>query len=99
MMSLRKMCQPILTTSEHKDIEDKGQTVTVKELPETPETPEEPKEPEKPSTPDTPSHKTTDSPKTGDSTHIAEFAILLGISAAGLAFTAYKKRRSMKHGN
>ena len=85
--------------TEHKDIEDKGQTVTVKELPETPETPEEPKEPEKPSTPDTPSHKTTDSPKTGDSTHIAEFAILLGISAAGLAFTAYKKRRSMKHGN
>ena len=85
--------------SEHKDIEDEGQTVTVKELPETPETPEEPKEPEKPSTPDTPSHKTTDSPKTGDSTHIAEFAILLGISAAGLAFTAYKKRRSMKRGN
>ena len=85
--------------TEHKDIEDEGQTVTVKELPETPETPEEPKEPEKPSTPDTPSHKTTDSPKTGDSTHIAEFAILFGISATGLGFAAYKKRRSMKCDN
>ena len=82
--------------TEHKDIEDEGQTVTVKELPETPETP---KEPEKTITTDTPSHKTTDSPKTGDSTHIAEFAILLGISAAGLAFAAYKKRHSMKRGN
>ena len=70
--------------SEHKDIEDEGQTVTVKELPEKhPKRQKNRKEPEKPSTGDTPSHKTTDSPKRVTA-HIAEFAILLGISAAGL---------------
>ena len=76
--------------TEHKDITDKGQTVTIKEVSETP-APEEPKKPE------TPSHKVTDSPKTGDNTNVAAFAVLLGLSAAGLAFAAYKKRRSIKH--
>ena len=51
--------------TEHKDIEDKGQTITFKEKPEVPE---EPVKPETPQTPDTP-HK-TDSPKTGDSTNL-----------------------------
>ncbi|MCA0572380.1 VaFE repeat-containing surface-anchored protein, partial [Clostridioides difficile] len=51
--------KPIKVT-EHKDIEDDGQTVTIKEVPETPT----PEEPEKPTTPDTPTK--TDSPKTGD---------------------------------
>ena len=55
--------------TEHKDIEDDGQTVTITEVPETPE---EPTEPEQPTTPDTPS-KTTDAPKTGDNTNIALF--------------------------
>ena len=64
--------EPVKIT-EHKDIEDKRQTVTIKEVPETPT----PEEPEKPQTPDTPSHKATDSPKTGDSTNVAAFAILL----------------------
>ena len=86
--------EPVKVT-EHKDIEDKGQTVTIKEVPETPT----PEEPEKPQTPDTPSHKATDSPKTGDSTNVAAFAILLGLSAAGIGFAAYKKRRSVKHGS
>ena len=45
--------------TEHKDIEDDGQTVTITEVSETPE---EPTEPEQPTTPDTPS-KTTDAPK------------------------------------
>ena len=81
--------------TEHKDIEDKGQTVTIKEVPETPA----PEKPEKPQTPDTPSHKATDSPKTGDSTNVAAFAILLGLSAAGIGFATYKKRRSVKHGS
>ena len=52
--------EPVKVT-EHKDITDKGQTVTIKEVPETPA----PEEPKKPETPDTPSHKVTDSPKTG----------------------------------
>ena len=47
---------------EHKDIEDKGQTITFTEKPE------EPEKPETPQTPYTP-HK-TDSPKTGDSTNL-----------------------------
>ena len=58
--------------TEHKDIEDDGQTVTITEVPETPEEPT----PEQPTTPDTPS-KTTDAPKTGDNTNIALFLGLL----------------------
>ena len=55
--------EPIKVT-EHKDIEDDGQTVTIKEAPETPT----PEEPEKPTPPDTPTK--TDSPKTGDNTNL-----------------------------
>ena len=83
--------KPVKVT-EHKDIEDKGQTVTIKEVPE------EPAKPEQPETPATPSHKPTDSPKTGDNTNVAVFALMLGLSVAGLAFVAYKKRHTMKHG-
>lgn len=45
----------------HKDNEDKGQTVTVKEQPESPATPEESDTPETPS-------RAGSSPKTGDNT-------------------------------
>ena len=75
--------------TEHKDIEDDGQTVTITEVPETPE---EPTEPEQPTTPDTPS-KTTDAPKTGDNTNIALFLGLLVLSGAGVAGTYFFKRR------
>ena len=68
--------------TEHKDIEDKGQTITFKEKPEVPE---EPEKPETPQTPDTP-HK-TDSPKTGDSTNLYGLLALLLTSGAGLSFT------------
>ena len=74
--------------AEHKDIKDKDQTVTVREKPETPT-------PEKPSTPDN-STKTSDSPKTGDTTDIIGLFALLGISAAGLAGTYFLKRRKAK---
>ena len=52
--------------TEHKDITDDGQTVTIKEVPEVPDTPKDT------DTPDTPSTvtKTSDSPKTGDNTNI-----------------------------
>ena len=66
--------EPVKVT-EHKDITDKGQTVTIKEVPGTPA----PEEPKKPETPDTPSHKVMDSPKTGDNTNAAVFAVLLGL--------------------
>ena len=74
--------------TEHKDIEDDGQTVTITEVPETPEEPK----PEQPTTPDTPS-KTTDAPKTGDNTNIALFLGLLVLSGAGVAGTYFIKRR------
>ena len=74
--------------TEHKDIEDDGQTVTITEVPQTPEEPT----PEQPTTPDTPS-KTTDAPKTGDNTNIALFLGLLVLSGAGVAGTYFIKRR------
>ena len=77
--------------TEHKDIEDEGQTVTIKEVPEVPE---EPEKPETPTTPDTPTR--TDSPKTGDSTNLMAFIVMLIASAGGLAGTYFYKRRKMK---
>ena len=74
--------------TEHKDIEDDGQTVTITEVPETPEEPT----PEQPTTPDTPT-KTSDVPKTGDNTNIALFLGLLVLSGAGVAGTYFIKRR------
>ncbi|HBE8557922.1 TPA: VaFE repeat-containing surface-anchored protein, partial [Clostridioides difficile] len=81
--------KPIKVT-EHNDIEDDRQTVTITEVPETPT----PEEPEKPTTPDTPTK--TDSPKTGDNTNILAFAIMMFVSAGGLAGTYFFKRRKMK---
>ncbi|MDB6474840.1 VaFE repeat-containing surface-anchored protein [Blautia wexlerae] len=77
--------------TEHKDIEDEGQTITFKEKPEVPE---EPEKPEIPQTPDTP-HK-TNSPKTGDSTNLYGLLALLMTSGAGLAGIFFYKRRKMK---
>ena len=71
--------------TEHKDIDDKGQTVTVKEKPEVPEEPT-------PETPQTPS----DSPKTGDRTNVGLFMGLFALSGAGLAGAYLYKRRKMK---
>ena len=70
-----------IKVAEHKDIKDEGQTVTIKEKPESPTTPE------KPSTPT----KTSDSPKTGDNTPFVALFVMMGISAAGLIFAGYKR--------
>ncbi|SJV21672.1 Predicted outer membrane protein [Clostridioides difficile] len=75
--------------TEHKDIEDKGQTITFKEKPEEPEKPETPPTPEKPSRP-------SDSPKTGDNTNLYGLLALLVTSGAGLAGIFFYKRRKMK---
>ena len=77
--------------TEHKDITDEGQTVTIKEVPDVPE---EPEKPETPATPDTPTR--TDSPKTGDSTNLMAFIVMLIASAGGLAGTYFYKRYKMK---
>ena len=76
-----------IKVAEHKDIKDEGQTVTVKEKPESPTTPEEPGTPT----------KTSDSPKTGDNTPFVALFAMMGISAAGLTFVGYKRFR--KKGN
>ncbi len=71
--------------TEHKDITDDGQTVTIKEMPEVPDTP------------DTPSTvKTSDSPKTGDNTNIYAYLAMLGLSCVGLGGMLYFKRRKKK---
>ena len=71
--------------TEHKDIEDKGQTITFKEKPEEPEKPETPPTPEKPSRP-------SDSPKTGDSTNVMVFIVMLLASAGMLGGTYLWKK-------
>ena len=76
--------------AEHKDIEDDGQTVTIKEIPEEPEVPEKPEEPTTPEKPSQP----TDSPKTGDNTNVMAFVVLLLASAGMLSGTyLWKKYR------
>ena len=77
--------------TEHKDIEDEGQTITFKEKPEVPD---EPEKPEKPQTPDTP-HK-TDTVKTGDNTNLYGLLALLLTSGAGLAGIFFYQCRKMK---
>jgi LPXTG-motif cell wall-anchored protein len=78
-----------IKVAEHKDIEDKGQTVTITDNPEEPATPEEP---------DTPTSK-TNIPKTGDTTSFVALITILFLSAAGLVFMAYRKYRSMNRRN
>ena len=75
--------------AEHKDIKDDGQTVTVKEKPESPTTPEEPSTPT----------KTSNSPKTGDNTPFVALFAMMGISAAGFIFAGYKRFRRVKKSN
>ena len=75
-----------IKVAEHKDIKDKGQTVTVKENLESPTAPEEPSIPT----------KTSDSPKTGDNTPFVALFAMMGISAAGLIFAGYKRFRKVK---
>ena len=75
-----------IKVAEHKDIKDEGQTVTIKEKPESHTTPEEPSTPT----------KTSDSPKTGDNTPFVALFAMMGISAAGLIFAGYKRFRRVK---
>ena len=78
--------------TEHKDITDDGQTVTIKEMPKVPDTPKDT------DTLDTPSTvtKTSDSPKTGDNTNIYAYLAMLGLSCVGLGGMLYFKRRRKK---
>ena len=62
--------------AEHKDLEDKEQTVTV----EKPDTPDRPGNPSNPSNP-TPNRST---PKTGDESHVAFYLGVMLAAFAGL---------------
>ena len=75
-----------IKVAEHKDIKDKGQTVTITEKPESPTTPDEPSTPT----------RTGTSPKTGDNTPFVALFAMMGISAADLIFAGYKRFRRVK---
>lgn len=82
-----------IKVAEHKDIEDKGQTVSVKEVPKElePEKPVEPSKPNKPNKPDKFEIPNTsvkpDNPKTGDQTNLFSYIVLLCTSGASLVGT------------
>ena len=72
--------------TEHKDINDEGQTVTIKEVPETP-------------TPETPgtTTKTSNPPKTGDTEKAALWIAILVLSAAGITgVRIWNKKKQVK---
>lgn len=72
--------------TEHKDIDDEGQTVTIKEVPETPT-------PEIPGT----TTKTSNPPKTGDTTNAALWIAILVLSAAGITgVRIWNKKKQIK---
>lgn len=72
--------------TEHKDINEEGQTVTIKEVPETP-------------TPETPgtTTKTSNPPKTGDTENAALWIAILVLSAAGITgVRIWNKKKQVK---
>ena len=72
--------------TEHKDINDEGQTVTIKEVPETP-------------TPETPgtTTKTSNHPKTGDTANAILWIAILVLSAAGITgVRIWNKKKQVK---
>lgn len=72
--------------TEHKDINDEGQTVTIKEVLETP-------------TPETPgtTTKTSNPPKTGDTEKAALWIVILVLSAAGITgVRIWNKKKQVK---
>ena len=72
--------------TEHKDINDEGQTVTIKEVPETP-------------TPETPgtTTKTSNPPKTGDTANAVLWIAILVLSAAGITgVRIWNKKKQVK---
>ena len=71
--------------TEHKDINDEGQTVTIKEVPETP-------------TPETPgtTTKTSNPPKTGDTAKAGLWLAIAALSAIGIGGVAIHARKKKK---
>lgn len=74
-----------IKVAEHKDIEDKGETITITETPK-------PNEPKQPNTPDTP--KTPDLPNTGDTTNPAIFILGMAVSITDLGVVFFRRKRA-----
>ena len=72
--------------AKHTDINDKGQTVTIKEKPEKPE---KPNKPEKPDTP-------TEVPKTGDKTELCRWIALIGLALLGMLLSMATLRKKQE---
>jgi uncharacterized surface anchored protein len=90
---------PILVT-EHKDIQDEGQTVEVEEIPEEPQSPEEENltEKDKIEKPESTAAATKKTPKTGDDTHIWPWiaAIISGAVVIGRISRRQHRKRKKK---
>ena len=71
--------------TEHKDINDEGQTITIKKVPETPI----------PETPGT-TTKTSNPPKTGDTTKAGLWLAIAALSAMGVGGVAIHARKKKK---
>ena len=72
--------------AKHTDINDKGQTVTIKEKPE------KPAKPNKPEKPDTP----TEVPKTGDKTELCRWIALIGLALLGMLLSMATLRKKQE---
>ena len=72
--------------AKHTDIDDEGQTVTIKEKPEKPE---KPNKPEKPDTP-------TDVPKTGDKSELCRWIALIGLALLGMLLSMATLRKKQE---
>jgi hypothetical protein len=89
--------------AEHKNIEDKDQTVQVEKKPEQPETPEKPETPKEdtPSNPgnDTPqgTTSTVHSPKTGDTSNVLLWSLIAAGALLGCAGCVGASLRSRKN--
>ncbi len=69
--------------AKHTDLDDEGQTVTIKEKPE------KPKKPEKPDTP-------TEVPKTGDKTELCRWIALIGLALLGMLLSMATLRKKQE---
>ena len=72
--------------AKHTDINDEGQTVTIKEKPEKPNKPKKPEKPDKP----------TEVPKTGDKTDLCRWLALIGLALLGMLLSMATLRKKQE---
>ena len=72
--------------AKHTDINDEGQTVTIKEKPEKPNKPNKPEKPDKP----------TEVPKTGDKSDLCRWLVLIGLALLGMLLSMATLRKKQE---